>query len=400
MLRATYGRLLAQPHAPSLLAWPVLARMPLGMTAFGLVLLIRAEGGGYGAAGGVAAAFGVAISIGSPISSRMVDRRGAHGVLVARSIVFPGLLGVIVALSLVDAPIVAIGAAATLVGVAIPPIAPTVRSVWPRIVADDLRGVAYAVEATVQELVWVVGPLLAAALCAAHPAAGVAGAALAGGLGTAMFARLAPVRALQGSSHEQHPLGPLVVPAIRAIMAFAVAIGLGFGIVEVTMPAFAEIHATRELGGLALACFALGSLLGGVVAGMRPPRDPVQRFLRTGPLIAAGMLCFPLAWSMPSLLVLAVIAGLPVAPVVASVYGVLDRIAPPGATAEAFAWFGTAIGLGIAAGFAVGGAVAEEVSVRLAFALAPALAALGTVVLFAWRSRFAVAPLPAAPAAI
>ena len=49
------------------------------------------------------------------------------------------------------------------------------------------------------------------------------------------------------------------------------AMGIAFGIVEVSMPAFAEDHGSRAQGGFALACFALGSLIGGIWIGTRPP---------------------------------------------------------------------------------------------------------------------------------
>ena len=68
-------------------------------------------------------------------------------------------------------------------------------------------------------------------------------------------------------------LGALASRGVRTVVLYAATVGVGFGSVELAMPAFAEAHGSRELGGLALASFSGGSLVGGLVAGMRPPRE-------------------------------------------------------------------------------------------------------------------------------
>ena len=57
--------------------------------------------------------------------------------------------------------------------------------------------------------------------------------------------------------------------------------------------------------------------------------------------------------------VLFFVAGLPVAPVVAALYGQIGRVAALGSVAEAFSWFGTSISLGIAGGSVAGGWVID-----------------------------------------
>ena len=120
------------------------------------------------------------------------------------------------------------------------------------------------------------------------------------------------------------------------------------------MPAFAELEGSRELGGIALASFAAGSLLGGLLAGMYPPRDDVRRFLGGALALAVALLGLQLAVSLPTLVVLAFVAGLPIAPTVAALYSAIDRTARAGTAAEAFAWFGTAISIGFAGGLGRG----------------------------------------------
>ncbi len=89
---ARYRELFANPHAAGLLAWSIVARLPVGMAALALVLLVRGAGAGYGEAGLVAAAYAIAVAIGAPYGGRQVDRRGARRVLRRRMVLFSGAL--------------------------------------------------------------------------------------------------------------------------------------------------------------------------------------------------------------------------------------------------------------------------------------------------------------------
>jgi MFS family permease len=144
------------------------------------------------------------------------------------------------------------------------------------------------------------------------------------------------------------------------------------------MPAFAEAEVgTRELGGIALACFSAGSLAGGLVAGLRPSATVLRRFQLGALALAAAMVGLQLAVSLPALYALAFLAGLPIAPTVGALYTLIDRSARLGTAAEAFAWFGTAVSIGIAAGSAVAGVLVDERGVRWAFGLGAAVALVG-----------------------
>lgn len=394
--RGTYRTLLAIPFARSLLGWSLVARLPLGMTALALLLLARGEGASYAAAGALAAAYGIALAVGAPIAGRRVDRRGPRRVLLARAVLYPALLTLVVVLALLDAPIAALAAAAAGAGLAIPPVAPTVRTVWPRLVPDELRGAAYGLEASFQEVFFVVGPLLAAGLAALDPVGGVLGAAAAALVGTLLVARLPPVRETSAStSGSAGLLGALESRGVRSLAVFALALGLAFGTVEVAFPAFAEEHGARELGGLALAFFSAGSFVGGLVAGARHTRDPLRRFLLVAPLIVVGLALLLLAFSIPSLCALAFVAGLPIAPAVAAAYLLIDRVARPWAIAESFAWFGTSIALGIALGTALGGSLVDTAGVRQAFGVGVLVALVGVLLLVLRRASLAPETAPA-----
>lgn len=146
-----------------------------------------------------------------------------------------------------------------------------------------------------------------------------------------------------------------------------------------------ETHGGAELGGIPLALFAGGSLVGGLVAGARSTSHPL-RLLRLAAVFLVVALVPPLlAGSLAVLAVLVFLAGLPIAPGFAASYSLIDAAARRGTAAEAFAWIGTAISTGIAAGTALGGLLVDAVSVRAGFGLG--LCGAGLAVIFAAAGR-------------
>ena len=95
------------------------------------------------------------------------------------------------------------------------------------------------------------------------------------------------------------------------------------------------------------------------------------------------------ATSIATMTLLLFCAGLPIAPVVAAIYGQIGRVAAAGSVAEAFSWFGTAVSIGIAAGSVVGGALIDGHGWRAAIALGIGFLALGAVVTTLRRSTLA-----------
>ncbi len=381
-----YRLLLARPHAVALICWSLLGRLPLGMVPIAILLLLRGEGVSYGQAGIVVAAYAVALGVGAPIGGRQVDRHGPTVVLRVRGLVYPALLGLVAVLAVGEVPLWAVAGAASLAGVAHPPVSSTVRVVWPRLAPGELRSTAYAFEAAVQEVFFVCGPLIAAVLASVVAWGGLAGAALASLVGSLVMSGLPPVRETPPSRHGgAGPLGALVSPGVRTVIVYAGLLGIAFGLVELGFTAFADDEGARALGGVALACFSGGSLVGGLVAGLRPIHSELRRFLLGGVALIGVMLALLLATSIPTLCVLAFVAGLPIAPTIAAIYVLIDHAAARGTVAEAFAWFGTAISLGVALGMALSGVLVDARGTSWVFATG----ALAVVVAvgFAWARR-------------
>jgi len=380
-----YGELLSTGEVRRLVAWGVLARVPMGMIALALVLLIRALGGTYGEAGVATAGEAVAVALAAPVGGRLIDRYGARPVLVGYAIAYPISLAVLLIAAWGDGPIWLIGVVALLSGIVFPPIAPAARMLWPRIVGDQRQlSAAYGLEATLQEIIFILGPLvvgvLAAGINAEAAIVATAGLTFAGVMGFALSPAVGRTGARTEGHEERHLLAALAPSGVRRVIAFCAGYGLAFGAVEVAMPAFAERHGDRELAALLLAAWSAGSLVGGLLAGAHSARDPDRR-LRVISLAFTAVLVLPLiAGSIPAMVAVMFLVGLPIAPSFAITYGMVERTALPGTQAEVFGWLSTSIVLGVAAGTAAGGNLITHVSVNASLLLGVAGGAVAALV--------------------
>jgi MFS family permease len=381
---ARYRALFRAPYVRRLFVAALFARLPMGMVPLALILLVRDSGGSYAAAGAVSGSYFVAAAVGAPIAGRLVDRRGQTRVLLPRALLFGTLLFGVCGLALLDAPLALIALCAAASGGLLPPVGASMRALWPRLFTGaEMRSAAYALEASLQEIFFVVGPLVTALLAAtASPLLALALAALSGGAGTIVLALAQPVRAWlpEEERHATSWLGALESPGVRTIIFLSVCLGLGFGSAEVAMPAFAESHGGAELGSIPIALFAAGSLVGGLVAGARATGAPIRLLRVSAALLVVGMGLLVGAWSLPALAALGFLAGLPIAPAVTAMYGLVDAVARKGTAAEAFAWITTAVSAGVAAGTSAGGVLVDAFGVRASFGFGCASVLAGAIV--------------------
>ena len=364
-LRAVIGA----PGVRGLLLARSFGSLPIGMIPLGIILLLRAAGRSYALAGIADGGYALGLAAMQPVFGRLIDRIGMGRVLVPLGLLFPGVL---VALALVGssgAPAAATVALALLSGATVPPLGACMRTLWPMLVSTPaLRPTAFAIDATLQELAFIVGPPLLAALVAlASPRVALFAAAGGGGVGAIVFASRAHAR------HERtrRTGGALRSAGVRRLLAMSAVLGGAFGATEVAMPAFCERHGARPAAGLILAALALGSACGGAFFGARAPRVPAPRRL----LVALGgyaVLLAPLlvAPTIPVMAVFAFFSGMPIAPAFAGAYQLLDRFSVPGAVTETFAWNTTCLFVGASGGTALGGALIVGGSYRASIALA------------------------------
>jgi MFS family permease len=173
---------------------------------------------------------------------------------------------------------------------------------------------------------------------------------------------------------------------MRTLVLAILPTGLSFGVLEVTMAAFATRHGSPASAGLLVAAQAAGSLVAGLVYGSRRwPGSLPNRFLLLSGGFALSMLPLLAAGSIPVMFIFMVVAGVFLAPVTAIIYGLIDRVCPPGTLTEAFNWLIAANVFGTSIGSLLAGVVVQNHGIRAALAIAPAGAAVGTLLAAARR---------------
>jgi len=384
--RERYARVLRAPHARGLLLAEIPARLPIGINGLAIVLFMREHAGSYAAAGATAAAFGLALGLTSPLIGRLIDHRGLRSVVVPFSAAHAACMFGLVAAGLSGAPLVVCLALAAGAGAFLPPLGSISRSLWPRILRDedpDLLGTALALEGVLIEAIFTIGPLLVAGIAAVgEPAIALVLSPVLLLAGLALFLVQPPVRTWVISAHagSQGALGALRSPGIRTLMLVTVPMGFCFGAMEVTLPAFGEDHGARELGGVLVAIWSLGSAAGGIWYGAREWTDaPGARYAKLAGLLPIGYLPLALAPSVLAMAPLALLAGLCIAPTLTAGNQIAGSVAPEGTETEAFTWPITSLVVGLSIGNWAAGAIVEAAGWRAAFLVAAGGAGLSAL---------------------
>jgi MFS family permease len=368
-----------------MLALSVLARLPLGINALAIVLLMRHEGYSFGAAGAAAGAMAIGVGVSGPYISRLIDRHGQREVLAPLAIAHAVGLSLIIVVALSHAPEGVVIAAALAAGIAFPPIGAVMRPLWPRLLHDrpELLTTAFALDAAIVELSFVAGPLITAVVVTvASPPPALALSAISSVIGTLWLTSMPPSRAFRPEPHgERHFLGALRSSGVRTLVAATLPVGFCFGAVEVTFPAFCEDVATRSAAGLLLAIWSFGSGVGGIAYGARHWTLPAfRRYPRCAAALPFGFLPLAFPGSVAAMAPFAFVSGLSIAPLISTGSHVVGDIAPEGAVTEAFTWPITALVIGISLGNAAAGAIAGSSGWRESFVIATCAALVGAAI--------------------
>ncbi|MBA3266066.1 MAG: MFS transporter [Nocardioidaceae bacterium] len=359
---APYRSVLATPGAMAFCAAGLLSRLPISTMTLGIVLLVEAPTGSYGFAGAVSATYMVGAAVVSPAMARLIDRLGQHRVLLPAYLAFAlSLVWLVLALELGWHDLF-LYCAAAVAGVAYPPVGACIRARWSSALgAGPALHTAFSIESMVDELIFILGPVLVTVLAIqAHPALAllaVAGLASTGGwwLST-QRATEPPVRGVSRGSHVSRLPWAWLAPMTLA----AACLGSLFGSTEVVTVAFAEEQGATEVTGLLLAGWAAGSLIAGFVTGaVQWAQSALQRY-RWGTLgLAAAVTPLPFVDNLWALGVALFVAGFAISPTVVATMSLVEATVPAGRLTEGISWVSTGIAFGIAPGAAVAGRLVD-----------------------------------------
>jgi MFS family permease len=398
----SYGALIRTPRVARVYAAMVVARMSLGIDGIALVLFLRHEGKSFGVAGAAAGAMALGSALGAPVAARLIDRLGPR-ILVAMAIAHSAGLGLVIGLGVSGAPVALLVPLTFLTGAALPPISSVLRAAYSTLLAGEpgLISSAFALDAVITEFIFIAGPLLTAALVwLVTAAAALIVSAVLCVAGAVWFVAELP-REVADRRIARDPddgfAGALRSPGLRTIVIAMLPVGFAFGAIEVTLPAFADAQGNRGLAGILIAIWSLGSAVGGVLYGARPHALPLKTVhLASAIFVPIGMASLALAGSPLAMGVLVILAGLPIAPLIATRNELAGIVALPGSETEAYTWPLTALVSGVAVGAAAAGALADGPGWRAAVLAAVLMSALGALVSVSRRGTLEPAqPQPA-----
>ena len=377
-----------------LAAFALLARMPFGVLPLSIVLLMRREDYDYGAIGAVLGAEALAVGLTAVFVGRLVDRMGQTPVLLTTAAITAVAIVTEGAAIVAGAPVVLLVAIAAVQGASVPPVSASMRSLWSDLVHEERLDAAYAFDSIALELVFIVGPLIAAGLATAWTP--LAGMLLCAGLYSCAavgFAGTPASRAWRpAESVERTRAGALGSTGIRTLVVAGSVAAISFGVLEVALTAFAEDEGSRGAVGPLVTVWAIGSVVGGLIYGARSwSSPPGRRFLVLTGLLGLGALPLPFAESLVAMGAFLFLTGLALAPLGATEYALIGTLAPEGTVTEAYSWQIVANVTGSAAGAFLAGILIEHASVDWALASASIACGLGLLVALAGRRTLVAA---------
>ena len=370
----SYSDLLRTSGVARIIAAQLTARFPSGMLSLAFLLHVEQQTGSYGAAGLVLAATSLGQAIAGPLTSRLMGRFGMRPVLITTLAV---CVTAVVAIGVLPLTVPMYMGVGFIAGLSTPPVQPAVRTIYPKMVNSRQLTPLFSLDASAQEIIWVVGPVVTTFVATQ--------------IGTVWAILLAAVMMVIGgvwfiSSPElgrvriprsKRGFGTVLArpPVLLATVVGFLLIGACAAIEAGVVAAFGEDGAEA---GIVLAIFSVGSLAGGLLLGHVPisPWSTARRMF----IVFAGTALAAFAMDFWWLSVTLFIAGIGIAPALAVLFAIVSASVRFSDTAEAYGWVGTGQLIGAALGSALAGFLIDGYGAEGAFWAATALALLGFIV--------------------
>jgi MFS family permease len=344
-----YAFLLTDWRRLALVSSSLLARLPTGAVYLGLILAVGQGFTSLKLGALTSAVCAGASAVFNPARGRSIDRLGASRAV--KLLTAANVLSLcIVVVAITGGNLAGTLVSAGVVGATMPPIGQATRTYWRHHIESRLVEAAYSVEAGVQELAYLLGPLIvSAAVLAGAPTVSLLVSAAVVGCGGFTVARL--TNQLPIARRDASRSRVLHDRAVLLLVFASVLEGACLGAVQVAAASFAESRGESALAGTLLAVVAGGSALAGVGWGARQWTWDIR--LR-GSLVA-GCLSLALAalaatasiWWTYSLMF---VGGMAFAPLGVCLFLLCDAVVDSSRINEAQSWLGSSYLLGLSAG--------------------------------------------------
>ena len=438
-----YQRLFALPGTKAFCLSGAVARLPISMMSLGIVLALNHIYDNWTVAGTMSAVYVLAMSCVTPFYARAFDRFGQARVgRIALAVQLAAMLSFAFA-ALMRVPIPVLFALAVVMGLTQFSFGALVRTRWSYALrgvpdGEQLLNTAYAMEAAIDEVVFILGPILAAWLATSvHPVSQLFVPTLACGIGGTVFLSLRSTQppamveqiAVSAASVESKdaktampngsatlvtgegspqagspaadrltlrqlkrsgakPKSVLLYGGVLPLLAVFIVFNMSFTSFDVSITATMKGMGLESFLGLQLAMFALGSCIGALIFGSRQLKGShwghMVMFLA---LLTVGYAFFRLTMDHLVLLgVVEILSGLTVSPLFATGNLIVKDLVPPQSLTEGLSWVTTAGTVGTSIGSSVAGIVLDAASPHVGMLL-PCAFTLASVplALLGWR---------------
>ncbi len=390
---APYRRLFSAKGSVGFTSTGFLARLALSMSGVGTVVMVASMRDSYALAGAVGGASLATTLLTVPLLGRLVDRYGQSRIAVPAAVWSALMSAALVACLSLDAPTWTLFATSILSATA-PNVGGMARARWAEIYDNDADSmhVANSFEQVLDELCFILGPLLAVALATGvAPEAGRVAPLLLTLVGTVLFAAQ---RSTEPPVQPADPSGtrsPLRNRGLQVMMLVFLFTGSVFGSLEMATVAYTESLGHKSSAGMVLALQAVGSAVAGMLFGMLTLRGTsTARFIAGVGGMAALMLPLNLAGGMWSLAALMFVAGMATSPTMITGMGLVMELIPRSQINEGMTLAVTSLLGGIALGSTVAGWSVERFGADSGYLLPSSAAVLALLVAaagLAWLRR-------------
>ena len=378
---ATYMQILSRPGVLRVVSSQLFARFPFGLMSLAFVLHIQQISGSYALAGLALGLETVGVAVSGPLLGRWMGGWGVRRTLLVSAGISATTIFVI---GLAPLPAEVLAILCLVVGLSSPPIQSAVRTIYPMLVERRQMGTLYALDATLQEVIWIFGPVTATFIAAfTNTTVGIVVMGVIQIIGAIWFSSNREIRSVDIPKSKRR-LGGVLRSRIVVSNAIIGALLIGsFSGVEIGTVALFTDKATA---GIIVGVLSVGSLLGGFVFGHRSKtRWALSRYLLV--VFVGFAMVFIAPNSVIWVSVAWFIAGLGIAPALGLLGAIIGASVKTADAPEAYGWVGSGQMIGYAGSAAIAGFAIDLIAPEAALLVAVVMGA-GAVIVALHSAKF------------
>lgn len=365
------------------------ARVAYGMVSLSIFFKVEQSTGSISSAGLALGLNAASSALTAGIRGSIMDKYGQKWPL---RIMVPTYAALTIALNLADTK-VAMLTLAFVMGLSAPPINLSVRPLWKIVVPEkDLR-TAYAIDSSIMNFAFVVGPVIATSLAlsrfSSSPLYICAALMLLGGISLGMT-KVSRNWIPETKGADYQPLWKH--KPLQLLMIEGCFIGFGWGLFDVAVPAFTTIEKVPHMTAWIFGAMGVSNVIGGLLAGLVSKKTSSLKAMRRTYGVWF-LVSIPMALSYPNwtMIIAGALLGLVGGAIQVFYWEVMEAIRPQGSPTAMMGWLWSVEGTLMAVGSMAGGFISEHSSPTIALSITALCIGAGYLILALGKSRLIAA---------